>query len=1294
MPKEEKRCGPRIKYTSVVPRDTSIKLSDSILKPKRETKCGPKIKFTPIRLKEGKSSPQIQYFLQSVIKIPKICIRKLDSEDSVQAEDKQISASKDVQDEDMMQISANKSTWGEAAKVNGNKSIQDEDMMQISANKSTWGEAAKVNGNKSIQDEDMMQISANKSTWDEDMMQISANKSTWDEDMMQISANKSMWDEDMMQISANKSIRDEAVKEVSVYKSIQDEAKKQVSANKSLQEEMKKQINANKVKKSKSRKKIILEKNERVKLKKKKKKQTFEAAKEVSVYKSIQDKAKKQVSANKNLQEEMKKQTNANKVKKPKSRKKIISEKNKRVKRKKKKKKQTFSLLSKIKAGSSKAILCSLHCVDRNFELPSLHCGICLCLFHPECVGIPPSSHPSTFICQFCRKNVKRKVLLLPPGVCPLMPQEFHILNQTNPLYNGRAEEETLMPAETNIRPNTTIPPVPEVVLTKEPSVKEGSIGNNTPKASGPLKTSLAAISNLEHQTISPFPSAPLRHNLSQTQNLISRNSLGGDNMGQISNASSASSSNEVPNSVVQNMLYSPVNTQTSFCRPASSPVSQSPSHVIGSVSGAVVTSLPLSSSSTPHLLQALSTPPLSRAGNGPIAHAGKSQPIQRTHKNLLLPAYRTVANTPLLPDGFLATSPAGRPATEISNSSLPICSASSELQPVTNLVMCSSGSNICLTSTMPVVSSLDTAVLPQVLTVRPFVCSTFPFASNSSTFKVKIQKSNPFQAYNVVLSERMCGSNIKTTGTTSTTVTDNVSFTVSESVAVEKKTISSHTKEVSQATIPFVSSQIETISPLPKEESMVLENETSSVQTEFDKQSVQSEIELKEVKVTLVKLPEVMFNYSVKSQASKENLKIQIPNPLLCHINRLVGGFDCINDIFQYLGVMDLLRASQVSRSWKNIARQSNLWKSVCLKGLHITSWARCAKALEQFHTTSLDLRDVKHREDHVTFWHSFIQCLEHLKNIRYLTFGVVVPEVLPAVFGTITQLQTLRAECVTEAIEPSVWIMLCKIDFIKMGRLTNLNSLWIRGGGGLQLSPLLSSGSLWCLGNLTLLRHLHLTTLVGAPSESFQFLEKLLLLESLAIGDCYSWNSWNYSCLGKLKHLKKLRLEKGGQLNDPSLQNALSNLTCLEELQLLCFVIPSNLGSALEKLQNLSQLVIWPDIYKQAPRVNQNTIEAVSSLKTLHKFSWGVMSLPSEMNNEDNTFDKQKMISFLRHKENCQCSCNKNSSKTQINPECIVRVHLEEFEQQLRNLFTNTRITVYSVPMESFNRFCSSFR
>ncbi|XP_022238788.1 uncharacterized protein LOC106457245 [Limulus polyphemus] len=1144
--KGELRCGPRIKYTPIVPRSTPIKLSYGILKPKRKKKCGPKIKFTPIRLKEGKSSPQIQYFLQSVIKIPKICIRKLDSEKSVQAQDKmQISASNNVQDEDKMQISAS-------------NNVQDEDKMQISANKS-----------------------------------------------------------------------------------IQDEAKKQVSANKSLQDEV------------------------------------------------------KQISSNKSMQEEIKTQINANKVKKPKARKKINPKKNEQVKHKKHQK--TFSLLSKIKVRSSKAILCSLHCMGRNYELPSLHCGICLCLFHPECVGIPPSSCSSIFICQFCRKNVKGKVLFLPSGDRPFMPQEFQFLNQTKPLHNGKAEEEALTPAkppaESNIRPNTTIP-LPEVVLTQDPFAKEGSIRNNTPKATVPLKTSLASLSSLELQAIHPFPGAPVRHSLPQGQKFIHRNSLAGDNMGQVSNVSPVSNSDGVHGSVVQNVLFMPVHTQTSSCRPASVQVIQSPSHVIGSVSGAVVTSLPLLSSSSPHLLQALSSHPLVRTGNEAIVDAGKSQLFQRTQKNVLSPAHSTVANTPLLPDGFLVTNPVGKPVTENTNLPLPICSGSLKLQPVTNLVTCSSGSNICLTPTVSVVPSSSIAVLPQVLPLRGSVCSTIPFASNSSTFRVQIQKSNPVHLYKIDLSGRKWLDNMKTTSTTTTTVSDKNSFAMSKTVAVEKKTESSLTEEVPQATIPFVSSHIETPSPLPKEDLMVLESEAPSVQTEIEKHSVQSEIKLKEVKVTLVKLPERIYNYSVRSQASKETLKMQKPKPSLCYINQLVGGFDCINYIFQYLGVADLLRASQVSRSWRNIARQSNLWKSVCLKDLYITNWARCTRTLQQFNTTSLDLRDVKHIEDCVTFWHYFIQCLEDLRNIRFLTFGEVVPEVLPAVFETITQLRSLTAECVTEAMGPSVWTMLCKIDFIKIRRLTNLNSLWIRSGGGLRLSPLLSSGSIRCLGNLNMLRHLHLTTLVGAPSESFQFIEKLLLLESLAIGNCYFWNSWNYACLGKLKHLKKLRLEKGGQLNDPGLQNALSNLTLLEELQLLYFVIPSNLGSALQKLQNLSQLVMWPDIYKQAPRVNQNTLEAVYSLKMLSKFSWGVMSLPSETNNEDNTCDKQKIIPFLRHKENCQWSSIKNSSKNQINPECIVRVHLEELEQQLRNLLTNTRITVYSVPLESFNRFCSAFR
>lgn len=43
---------------------------------------------------------------------------------------------------------------------------------------------------------------------------------------------------------------------------------------------------------------------------------------------------------------------------------------------------------------------CGLHCAGRYGMAPSLHCDICMCMFHPECVGITHVPHRTSFTCK------------------------------------------------------------------------------------------------------------------------------------------------------------------------------------------------------------------------------------------------------------------------------------------------------------------------------------------------------------------------------------------------------------------------------------------------------------------------------------------------------------------------------------------------------------------------------------------------------------------------------------------------------------------------------------------------------------------------------------------------------------------------------------------------------------------------------------------------------------------------------------------------------------------------------
>ncbi|XP_014663232.1 PREDICTED: uncharacterized protein LOC106805950 isoform X2 [Priapulus caudatus] len=56
-------------------------------------------------------------------------------------------------------------------------------------------------------------------------------------------------------------------------------------------------------------------------------------------------------------------------------------------------------------------VMCSINCPGQAGVPPTLHCGVCLCLYHPMCVGFIGSTRESLFVCLKCADNVKRSGL-------------------------------------------------------------------------------------------------------------------------------------------------------------------------------------------------------------------------------------------------------------------------------------------------------------------------------------------------------------------------------------------------------------------------------------------------------------------------------------------------------------------------------------------------------------------------------------------------------------------------------------------------------------------------------------------------------------------------------------------------------------------------------------------------------------------------------------------------------------------------------------------------------------------
>ncbi|KAK0163562.1 hypothetical protein PV327_007231 [Microctonus hyperodae] len=63
---------------------------------------------------------------------------------------------------------------------------------------------------------------------------------------------------------------------------------------------------------------------------------------------------------------------------------------------------------------------CSIRCSMSMGLIPSLQCCVCLCLYHPECVGHKELSTNEEYICKNCRPNDEVKKSITPPPLIPI----------------------------------------------------------------------------------------------------------------------------------------------------------------------------------------------------------------------------------------------------------------------------------------------------------------------------------------------------------------------------------------------------------------------------------------------------------------------------------------------------------------------------------------------------------------------------------------------------------------------------------------------------------------------------------------------------------------------------------------------------------------------------------------------------------------------------------------------------------------------------------------------------------
>ncbi|XP_023233021.1 uncharacterized protein LOC111632739 [Centruroides sculpturatus] len=583
--------------------------------------------------------------------------------------------------------------------------------------------------------------------------------------------------------------------------------------------------------------------------------------------------------------------------------------------------------------------------------------------------------------------------------------------------------------------------------------------------------------------------------------------------------------------------------------------------------------------------------------------------------------------------------------------------------------------SEVLTESPIPISSSIPTALVPASISHHSLPVNPLPplqiFTSDIPQVKLDFTKCNQ----NIIKSLLSPSKSISSTWQED--IVSTVSADNTKELNPERVKNSEPETEKLKEKKPFVSQTAE----LQDQQS---ESQTTELQ---EKQSESQPVELQEKQLE---------SETISLQAEKLPIKRTFGNNVshqnnfsyFSGLNTMTACYNCLNIIFSYLDITDLLRSRLVCKTWHTLASQPFLWKSICLNHLCITNWKRFAVAVDIHNTRYLDMKGMKSKGKPYDMWRSFVDYLNYFENITYIDLGKVPTFVVYGVAEILLNLKTLKAECIQLGRRDS---SNCPINFSLLKKLLKLELLQLNAVDGFVTQN--NNYGLMPLQRFIKLKCLSITTLKNIEGEHFKFLEQLKLLEVLEIGDCYNWKSENFLCLRNFTKLRKLRIEKMGSTE--GLVEALSNLTVLENLHLICCKTPSSLGSALKNLTKLKVLSIWPDASSCASATNSNTLQAVTPLKTLQEFCWVILSAdntpgePSDEEKLENCAECQvnfedSSLSLPFRDEGCK---NLRETKKSLNK----YITISELRDSLSKELPQTKIKFFRVPLMLLDKYCA---
>ncbi|XP_035785836.1 uncharacterized protein LOC118463398 isoform X1 [Anopheles albimanus] len=309
--------------------------------------------------------------------------------------------------------------------------------------------------------------------------------------------------------------------------------------------------------------------------------------------------------------------------------------------------------------------------------------------------------------------------------------------------------------------------------------------------------------------------------------------------------------------------------------------------------------------------------------------------------------------------------------------------------------------------------------------------------------------------------------------------------------------------------------------------------------------------------------------------------------------LSEVSAGYQALMQIFDYLKVQELLRASSVCRMWNHVGNHQRFWRTVRMKNSYVKDWGGMIAKLRKNGTKHLDLRKVLNAGSNDEMWRSFIEHIGQAPEIETIDLCRCSSNVVGKLLRSNPNLRVVNALAIKN--DP--------IDFVNFEHGKNLVELRLKSS-----APISVDGDLRQLGALRNLKHLSLTSIAKLGATSIDALGSLVLLESLELGECTEIGANLAEILPKLSFLKRLRLEKGQENFDMfTVLDGIAKVATLQQLELINCDVKLGFDKHIVNCRNLTKLLLIPTYVSQSAATNQMILKGILKLHaTLQLVVW----------------------------------------------------------------------------------------